>query len=287
MSIDREAVRVGLNTNSLEADAVDARTPSGRHEEVVAALLAAIVELQDVVIGITACPDDAASQHELDTVSPHRLGGASPSAAGSRAMSRGAPSTTMTSPPRRRTACAISTPTGPPPSTSSRRGTAFIPVASRLVQMPCRSRSPGIGGITASEPVATTMFFAVWRTPYLDGAGPCEPARAAKQLDALACEPFLLPCVGVIRDHEVTPGKCGRRIDLCCADRIARTLRGLSGAEERLRGNAGVVRALTADQLTLDKRDTQTAVGELACAVLARRAAADDDDVEITHVLDP
>src|SRR5580692_5288047 len=74
MSIDREAVRVGLNANSLEADAVDARTPSGRHEEVVAALLAAIVELQDVVIGITACPDDAASQHELDTVSPHRLG---------------------------------------------------------------------------------------------------------------------------------------------------------------------------------------------------------------------
>ena len=44
-------------------------------------------------------------------------------------------------------ACAISTPTGPPPSTSSRRGTSFSPVASRFVQTPSSSRSPGIGGI--------------------------------------------------------------------------------------------------------------------------------------------
>lgn len=44
-----------------------------------------------------------------------------------------------------RTAWAISTPTGLAPSTIGRRGTAFIPVASRLVQMSGSSRRPGTG----------------------------------------------------------------------------------------------------------------------------------------------
>ena len=51
-----------------------------------------------------------------------------------------------------RTAWAISTPTGPPPSTSSRRGTSFSPVASRFVQTRRARAGPGTGGMTASEP---------------------------------------------------------------------------------------------------------------------------------------
>ena len=68
------------------------------------------------------------------------------------------PSTTATEAPMRCTACAISTPTGPPPSTSSRRGTSVSPVTSRFVQMPSTSRRPGTGGITGSDPVAITTW---------------------------------------------------------------------------------------------------------------------------------
>ena len=79
-----------------------------------------------------------------------------------RAAARGrAPSTSATEAPNRASACAISTPTGPPPSTSSRRGTSVTAVASRFVHTPSSSRSPGIGGITGSEPVASTMCSAV------------------------------------------------------------------------------------------------------------------------------
>ena len=90
---------------------------------------------------------------------------ASPSGAASRGSRRSAPSTITASPPRRRTTCASSTPADPPPSTSIRRGTAFMLVASRVPQTPSRSASPGTGGRIGSEPVATTTFSAVWRTP--------------------------------------------------------------------------------------------------------------------------
>jgi hypothetical protein len=68
------------------------------------------------------------------------------------------PSTSATDvEPSRMHAWAISVPTGPPPRTSRRLGTSVIAVTSRFVQMPSSSRRPSIGGITGSEPVATTM----------------------------------------------------------------------------------------------------------------------------------
>ncbi len=108
-------------------------------------------------------------------------------AAPARARARARPpSTSATSPPRRRTACAISTPTGPPPRTSSRRGTAFMPVASRLVQIPSSSRSPGIGGMNGSAPLAThDVVGGVAHAVDLDHARPGEPAAAAQQVDAV------------------------------------------------------------------------------------------------------
>ena len=42
--------------------------------------------------------------------------------------------------------------------------------------------------------------------------------------------------------------------------------------------------ALAADELALDDGDAQAAFGERAGAVLARRAAAEDDDVVVAHV---
>ena len=55
----------------------------------------------------------------------------------------------------------------------------------------------------------------------------------------------------------------------------------LAGTQQRLRRDAGPVRALAADELALDERDAQAALGERAGAVLARRAAADDDHVVV------
>jgi hypothetical protein len=71
----------------------------------------------------------------------------------------------VTDAPNRLTAWAISTPTAPPPSTSSRRGTSVSPVTSRSVQMPGSSRSPGTSGMKASAPVATTTCRAVYVVP--------------------------------------------------------------------------------------------------------------------------
>src|SRR5262249_25095129 len=69
----------------------------------------------------------------------------------------------------------------------------------------------------------------------------------------------------------------GRRRLVGAAHRLART-------QQRLRRDARPVGALAADQLALDQPDAQAALGERAGAVLARRAAADDDDVVRAHV---
>ena len=53
------------------------------------------------------------------------------------------------------------------------------------------------------------------------------------------------------------------------------------GRSRRLGGNARPVRALAADQLSLDDRDAQSARGQRRGAVLARGAAAEDDHVVV------
>ena len=70
-----------------------------------------------------------------------------------------------------------------------------------------------MGGTTGSAPFARTTWSAVWRTPSTSttpGAG--QSASAAKQVDAVVGKPALLAGVGVVRDHEVAPGK--RRVDV-------------------------------------------------------------------------
>ena len=67
--------------------------------------------------------------------------------------------------------------------------------------------------------------------------------------------------------------------------RLARGVHRLAGAQQRLGRDARPVGALAADQLALDERDAQAALGQRAGAVLARRAAAEDDDVVVgAHV---
>ena len=120
----------------------------------------------------------------------------------------------------------------------------------------------------------------------LDHARPGEPAGAAQQVDALARQPALLAGVGVVRDHEVTPGQRRVDVDLRAGRRLARGVHCLTGAQQRLGRDARPVRARSPDQFALDDGDAQAAVGQRAGAVLARRAAAHDDDVVVAaHVL--
>ena len=216
LRVDRDAVRVGLDADGLEPDAVDARAPAGRDQQAVAAQLAPVVERQDVVVAFAPRGGRLDAEDDLDAVAAQRVGERL-------AERRGLAGEQVLGPvarasPRRRdgaTACAISTPTGPPPSTSSRRGTAFRPVASRLVQSPSSSRRPGIGGMNGSAPVATTTCSrGVAYAVDLDDARPGESAAAAQQGDPATGQPALLAGVGVVGDHEVAPGERRGDIDL-------------------------------------------------------------------------
>jgi hypothetical protein len=118
----------------------------------------------------------------------------------------------------------------------------------------------------------------------LDDAGAGQPAAAAQQPDALGLQPVLGAGVGVVRDHEVPPGQRRGDVHLGAGGRFPGLVHSLAGAQQGLRRDAGVVGALAADQLALDHRDPEPAVDQLAGAVLARRAGAEHDDVEVAHV---
>ena len=163
-----------------------------------------------------------------------------------------------------------------------------MPVTSRLDQTPSRSARPGTGGTTGSEPVATTMCSAVWGTPSTSTTPPPgQPTGAAQQVDTLVRQPALLAGIGVVRDHEIAIGQSRLDIDLGAGRRLACLLGRLAGAQQRLGRDARPVGALAADQLAFDDGDPQSTVGQLAGAVLARRAGAQDDDVVAAHVLAP
>ena len=144
--VDRDPVRVGLDADRLQADPLDPRAAAGGDEQAVAAQLAAVLELEDVVVAVAPRGASRARRGRARC-----LRGAGPRRAPRRAAparGRAGARRPRRAPPRRRGG-APPAPSrrrpGPPPSTSSRRGTAFIPVTSRLVQTPSSSRRPGIG----------------------------------------------------------------------------------------------------------------------------------------------
>ena len=79
----------------------------------------------------------------------------SPAAGSSTGSSRSCSSTTVTSDPSERHACAISTPMTPPPRMMSRSGTSCAVTIFRESHG-SESASPSMGGIAADVPVATT-----------------------------------------------------------------------------------------------------------------------------------
>ena len=72
--VDRDsAARVGLDADGLQPDPVDPRAPAGRDEQPVAAQLAAVVELEDVVVAVTPRRARVHAEHELDAVAAQHL----------------------------------------------------------------------------------------------------------------------------------------------------------------------------------------------------------------------
>ena len=119
----------------------------------------------------------------------------------------------------------------------------------------------------------------------LDDARAGEPAAAAQQVDAVVGQPALLPGVGVVGDHEVTPGKRRLDIDLGARGGLARPMDRLARPQQRLRRDASPVGALPSHELALHDGHAQAALRESARAVLARRAAAEHDHVIVAaHV---
>jgi hypothetical protein len=158
---------------------------------------------------------------------------------------------------------------------------AFMAVASRLVQTPSssRARDGRYDRIRAvrEDDVLGGVAYAV----DLDDARAGEPTDAPQQVDALVGQPPLLAGVGIVRDHEIAPGERRLDVDLRARCGLTRLMHRLTRAEQRLGRDARPVRTLAADQLALDERDAQAALGQRTGAVLARRAAAQDDDVVV------
>ena len=274
--------RVGLDADRLEADALDARAPAGGHEQAVAAQLATVVELEDVVLAVA--PGRGRARRRATSSMPSRRR-TSPSASPSGAGSRGehVVGALDAAPPRR--------PAGAPPAPARRRparrraraagaGSPSCAVASRLVQTPSSSRRPGIGGMIGSAPLATTMCSAVWRTPSTStDARAGEPARAAEQVDAVVGQPALLRrrrcSFETMKSRQASAASTSTSAR---GGRLARLVHRLARPQQRLRRDAGPVRALAADQLALDDRDAQPALGQLARAVLARASPPPSDD---------
>ncbi len=96
-------------------------------------------------------------------------------------------------------------------------------------------------------------------------------------------EPPLGTGVGVVRDHEVTPGERRRDVDLRARRRLVRLVHGFTRAKQRLGRDARPVRALATHELAFDHGDAQTALRQRAGAVLAGRPRAKHDDVVVGH----
>ena len=64
--VDLDPVRVGLDADRLQADVLDPRAAAGGDEDAVAAQLAAVVEVEHVVVAVAARGGHFGAEHQLD-----------------------------------------------------------------------------------------------------------------------------------------------------------------------------------------------------------------------------
>ena len=114
-----------------------------------------------------------------------------------------------------------------------------------------------------------------------------ELAAGAKQGDPARLEPGKLAGVVEIVNDLVAAREHELRVELS-RDHLAHSCRArdlgqqLAGAQQRLRGHAGVVGALAADQMLLDHGDLEAVLGSAAGEDLAGGTGADHDHVEFS-----
>jgi hypothetical protein len=120
---------------------------------------------------------------------------------------------------------------------------------------------------------------------HLDDTDAGEATRTAHEIDTTVREPALLPSIGILRHHEVTPGEGCRDIDIGDSGCLTCTVDGLARTQEGLGGDARPVRALASNKVTLDHGDTETPFGKCSSTVLARSPAPQDDDVVVVACL--
>ena len=209
-------VAAGLDPDRLEPELGGARTPADGDQELVAAQLLAALEAQR---DLPASPREAPIA--LTPVRTSTPPASSPAVTcalangSSPASTRSSASTRVTLAPRLAHACAISTPTTPPPRISSRPGTSLAVVASRFVHGRASAR-PSIGGTAAVVPVAITTALARRQAIVADdhGALAVERAAAADQLDPALLEPRDHAAVVEVVDDLVAACEHRRRVEL-------------------------------------------------------------------------
>ena len=200
----------------------------------------------------------------------------SPANGSSRASRRGAPSTMVTSSlPRRRYACASSTPTAPPPRTRRRRGTRMRLRRLAVRPTPSRPRAPGSAAAAAPVPVARTTACRASSAGsrrsvlHVDARSPASRPWPRTSVAPISSSQRSWPSSLQLRSHVVALREAALGVD-AAVDRLgAPGTRGrggehVAGAEERLPRDAAPVRALAADELLLDERDGEAALGAAA-----------------------
>ena len=279
--VDGDPVGVGLDADGLEADPLDARAPAGGHQQVVTAQLR-VPELEHEFLALSTRRARRRAEGELDAVAAQVL------AQRLTERRRLARKDMLAALDQRHLAAETAHGLGQldpdrtaaehqqPPRDGLHAGRLAVgPDAIQLAQAGDR-RDERIGAVGEHD-----VLGGVARPVDLDHARPGEPAAAAQEVDAVVGKPALLARVGVVRDHEVAPGERRLNIDLGRRHGLARAVDRLAWAQQGLRRDAGVVRALAADELALDQGDAKAALGQRAGAVLTRRASAEDDHVVV------
>src|SRR5450755_1348744 len=178
----------------------------------------------------------------------------SPANGSSRVSKRSAASSNVTVEPSALYACAISTPTAPPPSTTRLRGILRAVVTSRLVHG-LASASPEIAGIASNQR----------DTPVL------EPRNRTRVIHVVN---DLLPARKHSVDVDLTAHGLGR------ARNAARLGQRVSRTQQRLRRHARIKGALATHELGLDDGNPVALLGQAPRQHLAGRAGADHDHIK-------
>ena len=202
---------------------------------------------------------------------------------------RSAPSTTVTSLPRPRKACASSTPMGPPPRTSRWAGCSTRSKTVLLVSGPASAR-PGTGGRVAWAPTARTTRRAVTAVPSTSrasspsGRTSVKRGPAGQQVDALAREQrgrLVLLDLAHHRPHVRHDRGEVDRADLAHPEPlpVAGPRDPVGDVEQGLAGHAAVVGAVAAGPGGLDERHPAPGRAGGAGRAEAGGPGADDEQV--------